>query len=73
MTKEQAQIRLDEIVKANQLFHKNSIPAGYRICEKQPQNEERYKDYLVCEPIYSQTELEEMQQLTIILLGDCSY
>lgn len=68
MTKEEAQLRLDEIVKANELFHKNSIPMGYKVCEKQPQNEQQYEDYLVCEPIYSQAELDEIQQLTIILL-----
>ena len=71
MTKQEAEILLNELVKPNQLFPNHQIPTNYKVKPTQPMN--TLEDYVVCEPIYSQEELDEIQQLTIILLEDCSY
>lgn len=66
MTKQEAEILLNELVKPNQLFPNHQIPTDYKVKTTQPTN--ALENYVVCEPIYSQEELDEINRLTIIYL-----
>lgn len=66
MTKEEAQVRLDEIIRPSAIF--NYLPIGYILSEKQP-NMPTMSQYKLYKPDYTQLELAEIQRLKEVIDG----
>lgn len=62
MTKQEAEIRLLEVIRPITMFRVGEIPNNYVECVKQP-NIVGLEDYKQCKPIYSQSELDEIALL----------
>lgn len=66
MTKQEAEIRLLQVIRPQTLFRVGEMPNNYVECVKQPYLK-GFEDYRQCKPVYSQAELDEISQLKKVI------
>lgn len=67
MTKQEAETRLNEILRAWSLFKDNQVPNGYELADKQPTMYGEMATMKLYKPKYTEAEKLEIAQLKAII------